>query len=243
MARQTSSASSSASAGKSADEKKTRWYQNIWQAYTVTRTTDRAVTWWLLGTFVIVMGIAVAIGELTGQVIYFIILGVPFAVLAVLIVLVRRTAAAGYSRIEGQPGASLSALHTIRRGWEFPDEPVAMDPRTQDLVFRGVGRAGVVLVSEGPPNRTAKLLDTERKRIARVLPKVPVIAIQCGNEEGQVPLDRLARRVQRLRPVLTKQMTAEITKRLKSLGGARLPMPKGVDPFKARPDRKGMRGR
>ena len=243
MARQTSSASSSASAGKPAAAKKTRWYQNIWQAYTMTRETDRAVTWWLLATFVVVMGIAVGIGLLTGQVIYFIILGVPFAVLAVLVILVRRTEAAAYSRIEGQPGASLSALHTIRRGWEFPDEPVAMDPRTQDLVFRGVGRAGVVLVSEGPPNRAAKLLDTERKRIARVLPKVPVTVIQCGSEEGQVPLSRLSRRVQKLRPVLTKQMTAEITKRLKALGGARLPMPKGVDPFKARPDRKGMRGR
>jgi len=243
MARQTSSASSSASAGKPAAAKKTRWYQNIWQAYTMTRETDRAVTWWLLATFVVVMGIAIGIGLLTGQVIYFIILGVPFAVLAVLVILVRRTEAAAYSRIEGQPGASLSALHTIRRGWEFPDEPVAMDPRTQDLVFRGVGRAGVVLVSEGPPNRAAKLLDTERKRIARVLPKVPVIVIQCGSEEGQVPLNRLSRRVQKLRPVLTKQMTAEITKRLKALGGARLPMPKGVDPFKARPDRKGMRGR
>src|SRR5665647_3594286 len=100
----------------------------------MTRETDRAITWWLLGTFVVVMGIAVGIGLLTGQLIYFIILGVPFAVLAVLLILVRRTEAAAYSRIEGQPGASLSALHTIRRGWEFPDEPVAMDPRTQDLV-------------------------------------------------------------------------------------------------------------
>src|SRR5665647_1519756 len=85
--------------------KKTRWYQNIWQAYTMTRETDRAVTWWLLATFVVVMGIAIGIGLLTGQVTYFIILGVPFAVLAVLVILVRRTEAAAYSRIEGQPGA------------------------------------------------------------------------------------------------------------------------------------------
>lgn len=243
MARQTSSASSSASAGKPAAAKKTRWYQNIWQAYTMTRATDPAVTWWLLATFVIVMGVAVAIGLATTQVIYFSIVGLPFAVLAVLLILVRRTEAAAYSRIDGQPGASLSALHTIRRGWEFPDEPVAMDPRTQDLVFRGVGRPGVVLVSEGPPHRATKLLDTERKRITRLLPKVPVTLIQCGNEEGQVPLRRLSRRVQKLRPMLNKQATAEINKRLKSLGGARMPVPKGIDPFKARPDRKGMRGR
>ena len=36
---------------------------------------------------------------------------------------------------------------------------------------------------------------------------------------------------------------AEVTKRLKSLGGAGLPVPKGIDPMRARPDRKGMRGR
>ena len=224
-------------------EKKQRWYKNIWQAYQLARSMDRAVTWWLLGTFVVVMAIAVGIGLAIGQLVYLILVGLPFAILAVLLILVRRTERAAYRRIEGQPGAALSALRTIRRGWDFPEEPVAMDPRTQDLVFRGVGRAGVVLVAEGPPHRAAKLLEKERKRVTRVLPKVPVIAIQVGNAEGQVPLSKLARKVQRLRPELNKQATAEVTKRLKALGGARLPVPKGIDPMRMRPDRKGMRGR
>jgi len=243
MARQTSQSSSATAPAKEKKAKKTRWYHNIWQAYTMTRQVDPAVTWWLLAAFVVVMGVAVTIGLLVDRIVYLTIVGLPFAVLAVLIILVRRTEAAGYRRIDGQPGASLSALHTIRRGWEFPDDPVAMDPRTQDVVFRGVSRAGVVLVSEGPPHRVTKLLEQERKRVARVLPQVPVILVQCGNEDGQVPLRRLARHVQRLRPVLSKQATAEVTKRLKALGGARLPVPKGIDPFKVRPDRKGLRGR
>ena len=46
-----------------------------------------------------------------------------------------------YKKIDGTPGASLSAVRTISRGWDFGEEPVAVDPRTQDLVFRGVGRA------------------------------------------------------------------------------------------------------
>jgi hypothetical protein len=242
MARQSSSQSSSAS-DTQAKPKKTRWYQNIWQAYSLTRRADKAITWWLLGTFLVTVAVAVAVGFIAGHPVYFLILGVPFAVIAVLLVLVRRFEAAQYRLIEGQPGASLSALHMIRRGWDFPDEPVAMDPRTQDLVFRGVGRAGVMLVSEGPPNRVVKLLEKERKRINRILPKVPVILIQCGNGEGQVPLAKLSRHVQRQRPVLGKPAVAEITKRLKALGGARLPVPKGVDPFKVRPDRKGTRGR
>jgi len=241
MARQTSSSSSAPDAPAKA--KKVRWYHNIWQAYQVTRRSDKAITWWLLGTFLAVVGVALVIGFLVDSVVYLLFIGLPFAFIAVLLVLVRRFEKASYQQIEGTPGASLSALRTIRRGWDFPEEPVAMDARTQDLVFRGVGRAGVVLVSEGPAHRVAKLLEQERRRVNRVLPKVPVILIQCGNDEGQVPLRKLSRQVQRLKPTLDKQAVAEITKRLKALGGTRLPVPKGVDPFKARPDRKGMRGR
>jgi len=76
-----------------------------------------------------------------------------------------------------------------------------------------------------------------------VLPNVPVTLIQSGDVKGQVPLRKLPRAVQKLRPTLTKQETAEILKRLTALGGVRLPVPKGVDPMRARPDRKGMRGR
>ena len=35
----------------------------------------------------------------------------------------------------------------------------------------------------------------------------------------------------------------EVTKRLRALGGVRLPVPKGIDPYRVRPDRKGMKGR
>lgn len=238
MARQTPSPSAAPAAPK-----KARWYQNLWQAFTVTRQLDPAVTWWLLGTFVVIMGVAVGVGLVLDQPVYFAILGLPISLIALMALLARRLEAANYKAIEGQPGAALAALRMIRRGWEFPEEPVAIDARTQDLVFRGVGRPGVVLISEGPAHRVVKLLDKERKRVSRVVPNVPVIVIQCGDGEGQVPVRKLSRHVQRLKPVLTKQVVAEVTKRLKSLGGAGLPVPKGIDPMRARPDRKGMRGR
>jgi hypothetical protein len=171
------------------------------------------------------------------------LLSLPFAVLAGMFILARRAETAAYAQIEGQPGAARAALGTIRRGWTFAEEPVAVDPRTQDLVFRGVGRAGVVLVSEGPPSRIGKLLESERKRTARVVSGAPITIIQAGDGEGQVPLRKLPRAVQRLKPTLTKQETAEVIKRLTALGAIRLPVPKGVDPMRARPDRKGMRGR
>lgn len=243
MARQRSSESSPAPEGKAPKVKKTRWYHQVWQAYQMTRQVDPAVTWWVIGAFAAVVVLAVVLGQVFGHPVYALVVGLPFAVLAGMFVLARRAEKAAYRRLEGQPGASLSALRTIRRGWDFPEEPVAVDPRTQDLVFRGIGRAGIVLVGEGPGGRQTRMLEAEKRKVARILPNVPVTLIQAGDGEGQVPLPKLARTVQRLKPTLTKQEVAEITKRLRALGGPRLPVPKGIDPYRARPDRKGMRGR
>ncbi|GAA3819991.1 DUF4191 domain-containing protein [Cellulomonas soli] len=223
--------------------KKVRWYHQVWQAYQMTRKYDPSVTWVVLAVFVGTIALGLVIGLLVHAVVYLLLLSIPFAVLGAMFVLGRKAETAAYTQIEGQPGASLAALRTIRRGWSFPEEPVAVDPRTQDAIFRGLGRAGIVLVGEGPTHRIAKLLEGERKRTARLLSGVPITLIQSGNDEGQVPLRKLPRAVQKLRPTLTKQEVAEIDKRLRALGGVKMPLPKGVDPMRARPDRKGMRGR
>lgn len=222
--------------------RKQRWYHQVWAVYKMTRKQDPSVTWLLLGAFVGVVAVALAIGLVFNQPWYALIVGVPFAALAAMFVLSRKAEKAAYTQIAGQPGATRAALGTVRGGWTFEEEPVALN-KNQDFVFRGVGRAGVVLVSEGPPHRVAKLLDDERRRVARVLPNVPVTLVQCGEGEGQVTLTKVARTVQKLKPTLTKPEAAEIGKRLRALGGARLPIPKGVDPLRARPDRRGMRGR
>ncbi|WP_435736243.1 DUF4191 domain-containing protein [Cellulosimicrobium sp. PMB13] len=247
MARKNSDATGAPAAGepvgKQKKPKKQRWYHQVWAAYQMTRKQDPAVTWIMLGVFLGVVAVAVGIGLWWGQWVYTLIVGIPFGLLGAMFVLTRRAERAAYSQIEGQPGAARAALGTIRRGWTFDEEPVAIDPRTQDLVFRGVGRAGVVLVSEGPAHRANRLLESERKRVTRVLPNVPVTTIQVGNEEGQVALQKLPRTVQKLKPTLTKPETAQVSKRLRALGAARLPIPKGIDPTRARPDRKGMKGR
>lgn len=232
-----------ASANAPAKVKKTRWYHQVWQAYQMTRQQDPTVTWMILAVFVGVIAVGLVIGLLVGHWVYLLLLSIPFALLGAMFTLTRRAERAAYGRIEGQPGAAISALGTIRRGWTFTEEPVAVAPRTQDMVFRGVGRPGVVLVGEGPSHRIGKLLESERKRTARVLQGVPITLVEVGREEGQVPLPKLARHVQRLKPTLTKQETGEVLKRLTALGAVRMPVPKGVDPMRARPDRKGMRGR
>lgn len=223
--------------------KKQRWYHQVWQAYQMTRRADPAVTWWLLAAFLGIVAVALAIGAWWGHPVYTTLIGVPFGALAAMWILARRTEKAAYQQIHGQPGAALAALRTIRGGWQFTEEPVAFDGRNQDLVFRGVGRPGVVLVSEGAPHRAQRMLEAERKRTARVLPNVPIHLIQSGDEEDQVVLDKLASKVRKLKPTLTKAEVAEVTKRLNALGAARLPVPKGIDLTKARPDRKGLKGR
>jgi len=237
---QGSSSSTGAGTGK---VKKTRWYHQVWQAFQITRQSDPAVTWIILAVFLGIVALGVVIGLLINQLVYVLILSIPFAVLGAMFVLARRAETAAYTRIEGQPGASLAALGTLRRGWTFTQEPVAVDPRTQDLVFRGVGRPGVVLVGEGPSHRVGKLLEAERKRTARVVSGAPIHLIQVGDGEGQVPLRKLPRAVTKLKPQLTKDEVAVVLRRVTSLGAAKLPVPKGIDPTRARPDRKGMRGR
>jgi len=77
--------------------------------------------------------------------------------------------------------------------------------------------------------------------VARVASGVPITTIQVGDEAGQVPLRQLPRKVQRLKPQLTKAELAVVEKRLTALGTMKLPIPKGIDPMKARPDRRGAR--
>lgn len=223
--------------------RKRRWYHQVWDAYKMTVAQDPAVRWWILATSLGILAIALLVGVLLDQPVLWLILGLPTAVLGGMFVLARRAERAAYARIEGQPGATLAALGTIRRGWTFDQEPVHIDPKTQDAVFRGVGRPGVVLFTEAPASRATRIGEAERKRTARVLPNVPVTVIQVGRETGQVPLPQLVRAVTKLKPAINKHEISVVLKRLGALGAARLPIPKGVDPMRMRVDRKGMRGR
>jgi len=58
-----------------------------------------------------------------------------------------------------------------------------------------------------------------------------------------VPLRRVNRRLMSGKPALTKSQVSQVAARLRALGGARPPIPKGIDPTRVRPDRKGVRGR
>lgn len=221
------------------------------QIFTAARGVDPAIGWWMLLAGLGVTLLGVVIGLVIGHPVYVGILGLMFGVLAAMLVMSRRAERAAYRSIEGQPGATGAALNAIRRGWYYDQQPVAAEAvRPGDLasaamVFRAVGRPGVVLVGEGPAGRAARLLESERKKVTRVLPGVPVTVLRIGDgdSEGEVSVRKLASKLQRMKPVLTKDEAAQVNKRLKALAGSRPPIPAGVDPNRVRMDRKAMRGR
>jgi len=227
--------------GTSAPKKPGRIKQMV-EIFQMTRRYDPSVVWLMLLAFLVVVAVALGIGFAVNSWINGLILGIPLGLLAALLLMSRRAERAAFAQIEGQPGASGAAINTLKRGWIIEEQPVAVNPRTQDAVFRAIGRPGVVLVSEGPSSRVRPLVDAERKRLNRILPNVTVHVIESGRDEGQVELRRIAKKMQKLKPELTKVEVGAVSKRVGSLGN-KLPIPKGIDPYKARPDRKAARGR
>lgn len=221
---------------KEAKVKKPSRLKQIGEVFNMTRRHDPMVPWLMLLVFLGVVAVSFLVGYWLENWITGLIIGIPLGLLGATLILSRRAERAAFAQIENQPGASGAALGTLRRGWITEEQPVAVNPRTQDAVFRAIGRPGVVLVSEGPTLRVKPLLDAERKRLARILPNVTVHVIESGRGEGQVPISQVAKKMGKLKKELTKLEVNAVSKRIASLGN-RLPIPKGIDPYKARPNR------
>ncbi|MGZ2222978.1 DUF4191 domain-containing protein [Glutamicibacter sp. HZAU] len=216
--------------------------KQIGQVFQMTRRNDPMVVWWMALAALAVIAVCLVIGFLINNWITMLIIAIPLALLAAMFIMSRRAEKAAFSQLEGRPGAAGAAMSVLRRGWILKQEPVAYN-RHQDLVFLGIGRPGIVLVTEGPKNRVRELASSERKRIARVLPNVPVHIINAGSEEGQTPLAEVGKSMKKLPKSITKLEVSAIDKRLSTLTANRLPIPKGVDPNRVRPNRRAMRGR
>jgi len=221
---------------KEAKAKKPSRLKQIGEVFNMTRRHDPMVPWLMLLAFLGVVAVSLIIGLVLENWITALIIGIPLGFLAATLILSRRAERAAFAQIENQPGASGAALSTLKRGWITEEQPVAVNPRTQDAVFRAIGRPGVVLVSEGPTHRVRPLVEAERKKLVRILPNVTIHVIESGRGEGQVPISQVAKRMNKLNNELTKTEVSAVSKRISSLGG-RLPIPKGIDPYKARPQR------
>lgn len=218
------------------------------ETYRMARKVDRALPLWLLGAFVV--GAALGFGLLTLlpgdgllRTILRIVSALLFGTLFAMIVFGRRAQTAAYKQMDGQPGAAAAALRMLRRGWKT--DPVVAFTKQQDIVHRVVGPPGIVLVGEGNPNRLKALMTSERRKHERVAAGAPIHEVMCGNGEGQVPLPKLVKHIQKLgRQVKGAEMT-DILNRLKAIDASRpaIPMPKGPVPTSMKGMRGNLRGR
>ena len=168
----------------------------------------------------------------------YVIAGVLGGVLIALIVLGRAQRRPRIRRSPGNPVPSGAVLKSgLRRSWTGSEMPINVSPRTQDAVYRAVGRGGVVLIGEGPRTRTQPMLDKERANVQRVLPNVPVNLLYVGPDAGSTALHKIVPALQKLKRVLTKAEVQAVSNRLASLGREGLPIPKGIDPNRVRAPR------
>ncbi|GLV49663.1 membrane protein [Thermobispora bispora] len=184
-------------------------------------------------------GMPIVFASMLGTLALFVILGVIFswvwiltgvfvAIAVGMVVFGRFAQSAQYKLLRGQPGATYAVLQSLRGRWYVEERPVAVN-RDQDVVFRVVGHPGVILVSEGPPHRVARMLAAEKKRVQRVALDVPIYDIQCGDAEGQVPLEKLQRHLMKLPRNLKKAAVYEVNNRMRALAPT-VPIPKGPLP-------------
>ncbi|MEU5807116.1 MULTISPECIES: DUF4191 domain-containing protein [unclassified Streptomyces] len=198
--------------------------------YNMTRKADPKVGLILAAVGLITFGVFLGIGFLIDHPVYLGILGFLVAFLAAAIVFGRRAERAAFGQMEGQPGAAAAVLDNVGRGWTTTPA-IAMN-RSQDIVHRAVGKAGVVLIAEGNANRVKPLLAAEKRKLARIMPDVPVNDFIVGTGEGQVPLKKLRTTLLKLPRVLSGPQVTQANDKLRAMGDlmSNMPLPKGPMP-------------
>ena len=204
---------------------KRRFYQNVLDAYRLTARTYPALPWILLGAAALVIAVFMLLAFLTNTSwIGWLVIGIMGSITAALAILSFLARRALYAQVEETAGAVKVALSQIQRGWRI------------------VGRPGVVLISEGPASRVRPLLQSEAKRVTKVMRNVPVHQIQVGREDGQTALKDLQRALRGLKNVLTAEEVPQVSARINALRSNEPPIPKGIDPLRARASRRALRG-
>jgi Domain of unknown function (DUF4191) len=232
-------------ARSTAPEKRPGFFSQIRTLYTFTQKAYRWLPWLLVAIFLICVGLGVAIGFLLPPIaLWSIILwgvtGLMLGVLASLMTMTRLSTSAMYKQIDGMPGAAGHVLSTsLGRNWQSSDMPVGVNPKTQEAVYRAVGRGGIVIVGEGARGRLTRLINDERSKAQRVATGVPVHVLYVGHGADEVPIAKLAPTIKAFPKKIDRATMAAVIKRLSSVSQslASLPIPKGIDPTKARAPR------
>jgi Domain of unknown function (DUF4191) len=232
-------------ARSSAPEKRPGFFSQLRTLFTFTRKAFPWVPYLLVGILLIGIAAGVGVGLLIPpfaiwSVVLWGVTGLMVGILAGLMTMTRLSTKAMYKQIDGMPGAAGHVLSTsLGRNWQSSEMPVGVNPKTQEAVYRAVGRGGVVIVGEGARGRLTRLVNDERSKVQRVAAGVPVTVIYIGHGEGDVSIAKLAPTIKSLPKKVDRSTQAAVIKRIDSVSKSltSLPIPKGIDPTKARAPR------
>ncbi|HXP19094.1 MAG TPA: DUF4191 domain-containing protein [Streptosporangiaceae bacterium] len=174
-----------------------------------------------------VIALFVLVGLLVGPAPFLIPIGVLLGVTTAMIVFGRFAQSAQYAAIAGQPGAAAAIVQSMRGNWTVT--PAIAGNRNMDIVHRVVGKPGVILLGEGSPTGLSSLLAAEKKKLGRVAYGVPIHELQVGEEQGQIPISKLQRKLMGLPRTLKPAAVHDLNGRLKALPSS-LQTPKGPMP-------------
>ncbi len=168
------------------------------------------------------------------------VLAIVTGYLTLLLTMTRRANSAIFKKYENEPGRISITVGTLtRRRWKGNNQPVAVNPRTKDMVFRIVGPAGVVLMAEGAKTSARAMLEEERRKVQRLASGVTVHTFYSAQDGEGVPLGQLHKKISKLKRSLNRAEIAAVQNRLSSIDSrSGLPIPKGIDPMKMRASRR-----
>ncbi len=194
-----------------------------------------------VGIFLLVaiLGIFISGGFIIGIALW-VVLAIVSGYLSALLFLSRSANTAVFKKYANEPGrVSLVIGSLTRRSYKGTNQPVAVNPRTKDMVFRIVGPAGVILMGDGAPTSTKAMLEDERRKVQRIASNVTVHMIFCSDSGDGTPLRDMERKVKSFKRALNRQEINAVQNRLAAMdtrGG--LPIPKGIDPMRVRPGKR-----
>ncbi|MFS0733012.1 DUF4191 domain-containing protein [Microbacterium sp. 1P10UB] len=228
-----------------APEKRPGFFSQLRTLFRFTREAYPWLPYVLAGILLVGIGLGVLIGFLlppvaVWSVILWGVTGLMLGILAALMTMTRLSSTAMYKKIDGMPGAAGHVLSTsLGRKWQSGDMPVGINPKTQEAVYRAIGRGGVVIVGEGARGRLTRLVNEERSKVQRVAQGVPVTVLYVGHGDDEVPIGKLPSTIKALPNAIDRGTMAAVIKRVESVSQslASLPIPKGIDPTRARAPR------
>ncbi|MEV6646819.1 DUF4191 domain-containing protein [Amycolatopsis sp. NPDC051371] len=204
----------------------------LFEAFKMQRKEDPWLIPWMVGSIVVVAGVAFGIGFFFDSQWVLLPLGLVLGALLAMIIFGRRVQKTVYSKADGQPGAAAWALENLRGKWKVT--PTVAATTQLDAVHRVLGGPGVVLVAEGAQHRVKTLLAQEKKRVSRLVGDTPIYDVTIGHEDGQIPLKKLQGFLMKLPRNLKPAQVDALEAKLAALGNRGAAMPKGPMPAGAK---------